>query len=101
MINKALTKSQCKLKIAIITETKSEAIKFYNKLVDKDIPLDKSNTLIDVTPIYIVYWIGKNTSGCGSRINYVYTTKDAIDTEWFRTVIEPMFINGLGLIEKD
>lgn len=31
MINKALTKSQCKLKIAIITETKSEAIKFYNK----------------------------------------------------------------------
>lgn len=101
MINKILTKSQYKLKIAIITETKSEAIEFYNKIVDKNIPIDKSDTLIDVTPIYIVYWIGKNTFDCGSRINYVYTTKDTINTEWFRTVIEPMFVNGLGLIEEN
>lgn len=101
MINEALTKSQCKLNIAIITETKSEAIEFYNKLVNKDIPLDKSDALIDVTPIYIVYWIGKNTFGCGSRINYVYATKDTINTEWFRAVIQPMFTIGLGLIEED
>ena len=101
MTKKALIEFQCKLKIAIITETKSEAIEFYNKLVDKDIPLDRSDALIDVTPIYIVYWIGKNTFDCGSRINYVYATKDTINTEWFRTVIVPMFINGLGLIEED
>lgn len=34
----------------------------------------------------------------GRRLSFVYTTKEIADSEWFKTVIRPMFHCGIGEI---
>lgn len=32
----------------------------------------------------------------GRRLNFVYTTKEIADSEWFKTIISPMLTGGIG-----
>lgn len=90
-----------KIKVGLVFEDKETAKVFvcanqpYGKIVR-----DNKNEFVYETPIIIFTWIKPFINTHGVRLNFVFTTEEIRDTEWFDTVIRPMQIVGTGAIDQ-
>ena len=92
-----------KIKVAVICDTLQEAQSFIQKLAPDAVVAKGSFSEYSVeTNAMIIDWIPTG-SMCflGWRINYIYTTKEIYHSEWFNTVIAPMYVYGVGDMEYE
>ncbi len=92
-----------KIKIGLVFNNKNDAVDFINKNILGGIFIKQSmNELIYETPLERFTWIKPFSNFKGYRLNFVFTTKDIHNTDWFKEVIYPMLIAGtiIGEVEK-
>lgn len=59
---------------------------------------NKNSIEVDTISLHMK-WIQPGLEGFkGCRLNYVYTTEDVADSEWFKTIIKPMICGGWSSI---
>jgi len=87
-----------KIRVAVICDTLQEAQDFISKLAPDALKIKCGIGEYSVeTNVLRIDWIKTGAVNfLGWRLNYVYTTKEVCDSEWFRTIIMPMFIAGIG-----
>lgn len=87
-----------KIRVAVICDTLQEAQDFISKLTPDALKVKCGISEYSVeTNVLRIDWIKTGAVNfLGWRLNYVYTTKEVCDSEWFRTIIMPMFIVGIG-----
>lgn len=91
-----------KIKIALIFPDKSTAKSFVSeKAPGGVVKVDSRNQFVYETSFSIYSWIKPFTTFRGQRANFVFTTEDVRDTDWFDTVIRPMQIVGTGCIVEE
>lgn len=90
-----------KIIIGILADTKEEAIKYCKDITKQDNGYDESHSSVVLeTPFCLFVKLLKGEYSCGRRIHYIYAKKEDKETEWFRTVILPMFTCGIGVISE-
>lgn len=89
-----------KLKIGLIFETKDE-VKAFVKLncPAATVSLETANTLVYNTLGFYFDWLKPNSHFKGKRYNFVFTTEEIRNTEWFDTVIRPCLMAGTSAID--
>lgn len=50
------------------------------------------------TNMCIIQWMQPSRNFKAHRLNYIYTTKEILDSEWFKTVVRPMLVGGCGYL---
>lgn len=87
-----------KIRVAVICDTLQEAQDFISKLAPDAMKVKCGISEYSVeTNVLHIDWIKTGAVNfLGLRLNYVYTTKEVCDSEWFRTIIMPMFVAGIG-----
>lgn len=90
-----------KIKVALIFEDKNVAKKFaLGKAPGGTVEIDTQHQFVYETSILRFDWIRPFINFKGKRINFVYTTEDIRDTDWFDVVIRPMQMVGTGAIDQ-
>ena len=90
-----------KIKIGLVFENKDTARAFvcanlpYGKTI-----IDSNCEFVYETSIANFIWIKPFANFKGIRLNFVFTTEEIRDTDWFDTVIRPMQIVGTGAIDQ-
>lgn len=89
-----------KIKVGLVFENKDAAKSF----VSENLPYEKTireskYEFICETPIMKLVWLKPFQNIKGIRLNFVFTTEEIRDTNWFDTVIRPMQIVGTGTIK--
>lgn len=92
-----------KIRVAVICDTLQEAQDFISKLAPDAIKVKCGISEYSVeTNVLHIDWIKTGAVNfLGWRLNYVYTTREIFDSEWFRTIIMPMFCAGIGDIRNE
>lgn len=89
------------IKVALVFEEKQTAKDFVMKNAPNGtVKIDSTYEFVYETPIIHFYWHKPFINCKGRRINFVYTTEDIRDTDWFDMVIRPMQVVGTGAIDQ-
>lgn len=79
--------------VAIIAETKEQAISYFKRMIGTDniqCNTQKGNNTIYTSPMLSVKYIEQYTFSClGRRYNYCYCTQDVYESEWYKNCISP------------
>lgn len=90
-----------KIKVGLVFKDKDTAKAFvcanspYGKTVK-----DSEREFVYETPVANFVWIKPFDNILGMRLNFVFTTEEIRDTDWFDTVIRPMQMVGTGAIDQ-
>lgn len=92
-----------KIRVGIVCDTLQEAQDFIEKLAPDAARVRGGFSEYSVeTNAMRIDWIPTETERfLGWRLNYVYTTNGIRNSRWFKTVIEPMFVCGIGDIRNE
>ena len=90
-----------KIKVGLVFKNKETAKAF----VCENMPYgktkrDSENEFIYETSMVNFVWLKPFGNFSGFRLNFVFTTEDIRDTDWFDTVIRPMQMVGTGSIDQ-
>jgi len=89
-----------RIKIALVFEDIETAKSFVAiNAPNGVVKINSTNEFVYETPILYFYWVKPFTNFKGRRVNFVYTTEDIRDTEWFNCIIRPMQIVGTVAID--
>lgn len=89
-----------KIKVALVFEDKNTAKQFaLTKAPNGTVMVDSESHFVFETSILRFDWIKAFTNFKGKRVNFVFTTKDIRDTNWFDVIIRPMQMPGTGVID--
>lgn len=90
-----------KVKVALVFEDKETAKRFVlESAPNGTAKIDSKAQFIYETSILCFTWIKPFTSFKGGRVNFVFTTEDIRNTDWFDVVIRPMQVVGTGTIDQ-
>lgn len=90
-----------RLKIGLLFNNKDTAIQFIMENAPNAVcKIDSKNELIYETSILRFEWIKPSISFKAKRLNYIFTTKDILNTNFFDTVICPMITTGICIIDE-
>lgn len=91
-----------KIRVAVICDTLQEAQDFISKLAPDAMKVKRgiSEYSVETNAMHIDWIKTGATNFLGWRLNYVYTTREILDSKWFRAIIVPMFCTGIGDINQ-
>lgn len=88
-----------KIPVGLVFEDAEDAKLVLHKLEPQPFDIVVHNANLIETRSLLIYLIKAGTSGfLGSRLSFVYTTKEIAESEWFKAVIRPMLTGGIGEI---
>lgn len=88
-----------KIPVAIVYDDIYAANRMLHELEPRPLDIIVHHSGLVETRSLIVHLIKLGDTGfCGTRLSFVYTTKEIADSEWFKVVIRPMITGGIGEI---
>lgn len=86
-----------KIRVGLVFEDKEDAVSFM-RAYSKDTTLDNGLEIYESSTM-VFHWIKPFSLALGLRLNFVFTTQDVRNTDWFNTVIRPMLMPGEAIID--
>lgn len=90
-----------KISVAVVCNTLDEAEVFIHKLAPEGRKRPSKYLTVETNALRIDWIPYGLVNAKGRRYDYVYTTKEIVESAWYKVVVEPFYICSVGMIDLE